>query len=453
MHSIRRRDTESGNARRYPRRYFMQKAGALAGGALALAPFGLAAEPADAPTNRLKVAAVFTEFTHRSHAHVILENFLEPYLFNGQLIAPPTEVVSFYADQFPDNDIGRQVARDYKIPIFKTIDEALCLGTGEMSVDAVLSIGEQGDYPLNALGQQEYPRKRFFDEIVAVMQRSKKLVPLFNDKHLSYRWDWAKEMYDTAKRLGIPFMAGSSVPLAQRKPAFELPADAGIDEIICIHGGPLERYDFHGIELLQSLAEGRKGGESGISRVQFLTGDPLFKAADEGRWSLELAEAAMAAEAASRKIPLREMIREPARAILLDYKDGLRATVLSIGYSSVRWNVALRLKNDDKIQATYFYGGPWNNRGLFRALAHAIQEHFVHGQSPYPIERTLLATGTLDAAMHSRHAGGAVQSTPRLEFGYPSVDFRAVREMGRTWDYVTPDTPEPKGIKKDPHPK
>lgn len=453
MHAIRRRDTESGNSRRYSRRYFLQRAGALAGGALALAPFDLAAEPADAPKKRLKVAAVFTEFTYRSHAHVILENFLEPYLFNGQLIAPPAEVVSFYADQIPDTDIGRQVARDYKIPIFKTIDEALCLGTGELSVDAVLSIGEQGTYPLNALGQQEYPRKRFFDEIVAVMQRTKNFVPLFNDKHFSYRWDWAKEMYDTAKRLGIPFMAGSSVPLAQRKPALELSADAGIDEIICIHGGPLERYDYHGIELLQSLAEGRKGGESGISRVQFLTGDSLFKAADEGRWSLELAEAAMAAEAASRKIPLREMIREPARAIILDYKDGLRGTVLSIGYSGVRWNIALRLKNDDKIRATYFYGGPWNNRGLFRALAHAIQEHFVHAHSPYPIERTLMATGALDAAMHSRHAGGVKQSTPHLEFGYPSVDFRAMREMGRTWDFITPETPEPKGIKKDPKPK
>lgn len=436
------------------RRQFMRAAGLLAGSALAVSPWDLAiAEPAPAGKKRLKVAAIFTEFTYRSHAHVILENFLEPYLFNGQLITPPMDVVSFCADQLPETDIGRQVAHDYKIPIFKTINEALCLGKGDLAVDAVLSIGEQGNYPLNALGQQEYPRKRFFDEIVAVMQRSKTFVPLFNDKHLSYRWDWAKEMYETAKRFSIPFMAGSSVPLAQRKPAFELPADAAIDEIVCIHGGPLERYDYHGIELMQSLAESRKGGESGISRVQFLTGDALFKAADEGRWSLELAEAAMAAEAASRKIPLREMIREPARAILLEYKDGLKGTVLSIGYSSVRWNVAVRLKNDDKIRATYFYGGPWNNRGLFRALAHAIQEHFVHGQSPYPIERTLLATGALDAAMHSRNAGGAEQSTPHLEFGYPSVDFRAVREMGRTWDYINPEMPEPEGLERDPQPK
>src|SRR5258707_9840420 len=50
---------------------------------LAVAPLAAAA-----PKKRPKVAAVFTELTYRSHAHVILENFLEPYLFNGKLTDP-----------------------------------------------------------------------------------------------------------------------------------------------------------------------------------------------------------------------------------------------------------------------------------------------------------------------------------------------------------------------------
>ena len=436
------------------RRQFLKEVAAFAGGALAApAPRLSAAEPAGAQPARLKVAAIFTEFTYRSHAHVILENFLEPYLFNGQLITPQFDVVSFYADQLPEKDIGREVARERGIPIYKTIDEALCLGKRELAVDAVLSIAEQGRYPFNDLGQEEYPRKRFFDEIVATMQRSNRIVPLFNDKHLSYRWDWAKEMHDTARKLGIPFMAGSSVPLAQRRPEFELPEDARFDEIIVIQGGPIERYDFHGLEVLQSLVESRQGGESGISRIQFLEGPALLKAADAGRWSLTLAEAAMAAEAAARKIPLREMIAAPPRAILLEYKDGLKATVLSVGYSGVRWSAACRLKGEDRVRATYFYGGPWNNRGFFRALAHAIQEHFVHKQAPYPVERTLLTTGALDAAMHSRKAAGEPQVTPHLEFAYTAGDWRSLRELGRTWDTITPDTPEPDGLKKDPPPR
>ena len=106
-----------------------------------------------------------------------------------------------------------------------------------LAVDAVLSIGEHGKYPVNAKGQPEYPRKRFFDEIVAVFQRSGRVVPVFNDKHLSYRWDWAQEMYDTARQLKIPLMAGSSVPLAERRPPLELAAGAKISRRSSIHGG------------------------------------------------------------------------------------------------------------------------------------------------------------------------------------------------------------------------
>src|SRR5439155_9468596 len=137
--------------------------------------------------------------------------------------------------------------------------EALCLGADKLAVDAVLSIGEHGSYPINKKGQQEYPRKRFFDEIVAVFRRSGKVAPVFNDKHLSYRWDWAKEMYDTTRELKIPLMAGSSVPLAQRIPALEIPAGTKISEAVSIHVGGLDSYDFHAWEVLQSLVENRRG--------------------------------------------------------------------------------------------------------------------------------------------------------------------------------------------------
>src|SRR3954447_21736352 len=104
-----------------------------------------------------------------------------------------------------------------------------CAWAGKsLAVDAVLLIGEHGDYPANELGQRMYPRKQFWDQIVATMRRSQRFVPVFNDKHLSYRWDWAKAMYDEARQLDIPLTAGSSVPLAQRVPPIEVPAGAVI---------------------------------------------------------------------------------------------------------------------------------------------------------------------------------------------------------------------------------
>jgi hypothetical protein len=423
------------------RRQFVLAAAALTG----LGRFTQAVEPKKRP----RVAAIYTVFHHRSHAHDILENFLEPYYFNGKLTDPGVEVVSFYADQTAAmGDMTQEVAKQYKVRVCKTIEEALCLGGKELAVDAVVSIGEHGSYPVNKLGQTEYPRKRFFDEIVAVMRRSKRFVPLYNDKHLSFRWDWAKEMADTTKELGIPFLAGSSVPLAQRIPPLELEPGTEIAEALSIHGGGVESYDFHGLEVLQSLVEARKGGEPGIARVEFLQGDALWKAAADGRWSKELAEAAMTAELGKKPATLKTVEGEPPaepHGILLTYKDGFRAVVLKIGRSSTRWNFACRLKGNPDLKAMHYYVGPWKNRNLFKALAHAIQ-HMIHtGKAPYPVERTLLVSGILDAAMHSRAEGRGLD-TPQLEFGYKPVDFRAMRETGASWKIITEDTPELRGI-------
>jgi hypothetical protein len=437
------------------RREFLNRTASVVGGWMLAS--ALPASALAAGGKRLKVAAVITEFSYRSHAHVILENFVEPYLFNGEWVSPGMDIASLYADQFPDGELGREFAAKYHIPIYKTISEALCLGGDKLAADAVLSIGEHGKYPFTAKGQHEYPRKRFFDEIAAVFRRSGKVAPVFNDKHLSYRWDWAKEMYDIARELKIPFMAGSSVPLAQRRPPLELPARAKIEEAVSIHGGGLESYDFHGVEVLQSMVEARRGGETGVTRVQFLKGDALWKAAEDGLWSLELARAALDAEPNSGRPPARELIRPPkpgdsgapfvSHGVLLNYRDGLRAIALAAATGGgIHWHFACKLAGEQRPRATSFYVGPWNNRNLFKALSHAIQTHFREGRAPYPVERTLLVTGILDAEMESRFQGGKLMDTPHLAIAYRPRDYRKMREMGATWKIITEDIPEPKGI-------
>lgn len=431
----------------------------------ALLPLARAtAAPDRAP---LKVAAIFTEFTHRSHAHVFMENFLEPYLFNGKITEPGVRVVSFYCDQFPANDMARGVGKDYQIPLFATIDGALCLGDKDLAVDAVLSIAEQGNYPVNAKGAREYPRKRFFDEIIAVFRRSGRVVPVFNDKHFSYRWNWAKEMFDTAAAMKIPLMAGSSVPLAERRPPLELLPGAKIAEAVSIHSGGFESYDFHALEILQSMVEARAGGETGVDRVQYLGGDSLWKAADDGLWSPKLADAAMAAELGPGQPTLRELVKIPPFnrgapfGILVQYRDGLKGLSLKVSgttptdmakrVSANRWNFACQLAGEREPRAAAFYVGPWNNRNLFKALSHAIQNFIRTGKSPYPVERTLLTTGVLAAAVDSKADGGKTLDTPHLRLAYQPRDYKAYREMGESWKIITEEIPEPRGITSGGH--
>ena len=441
------------------RRGFIRQVGRFAtGAALAagtdtlLVPLAFGAEK-----KRLKIAAVLTEFTYRSHAHVLLENFLEPYLFNGKLTSSGMEVVSFYVDQFPDRDMAREVAAKYNIKIYRTIAGALCLGGEKLAVDGVLSIGEHGKYPINEKGQQEYPRKRFFDEIVAVFRDSGRVAPVYNDKHLSYRWDWAREMYDTARRLNIPFMAGSSVPLAERRPRVEIGRGARITDAVSIHSGPVESYDFHGLEVLQAMVESRRGAETGVARVQFLQGEALWKAADDGLWSLELAQTALSTDLPVANASARDLIRPPIQGgsaapfvhhgILVNYRDGLRAIVLGVSTGGgIKWHFGCRISGEPRPVATSFYVGPWQNRNLFKALAHAIQTHFRERHAPYPVERTLLTTGVLAAAMDSRFDGGRAVDTPHLSVPYKARNFRKFRELGATWKILTEDVPQPKGI-------
>lgn len=432
------------------RRTFLGQTLRLAGAAV----IGAADRLSAAAPPRPKVAAIVTEFRHRSHAHVLLENFLEPYLFNGVWRTPAVDIASLFVDQFPDKDMAREVSRSYKVPIQRTIAEALCLGGKHLAVDGVLLIGEHGDYPVNAKGQREYPRKRFFDETIQEFRRSGRVVPVFNDKHLSYRWDWAKEMYDTARSLKVPLMAGSSVPLATRRPPLEIAAGAKVVEAVAIHGGPFESYDFHGLEVLQSFVEFRRGGETGVKSVQTLEGESLWKASKDGLWSAELADAAMAAELGGKRATLQELVRErpfseaPPHGIVVRYHDGLRAVVLKVGEHHQRWNFACRVDGEQAPRATTFYPGPWRNRNLFMALANAIQKHITERQAPYPVERTLLTTGILAAAADSRHQHGKELATPHLQLTYEAKDFRALRELGESWKVFTPDTPEPMGLKK-----
>src|SRR2546429_9846921 len=112
----------------------------LLGTAAALPFFGTNL-PAGEQARRPRVAAIYTVFRFRSHAHNILENFLTPYLFNGKRMNSPCVVVSFYADQrSPTGDTTDEVARRFKIPVYRTIAEAMMGGGKELAVDAVLLI-------------------------------------------------------------------------------------------------------------------------------------------------------------------------------------------------------------------------------------------------------------------------------------------------------------------------
>ncbi|MGE3803562.1 MAG: hypothetical protein AB7K24_02695 [Gemmataceae bacterium] len=389
-----------------------------------------------------KIAAVVTEYRRWSHADVILGKILEGYLHDSKE-RPDLELASMYVDQFPDNDMSRELAKKYKFVIYDSIPKALTRGGALLAVDGVLIIGEHGKYADNDKGQKLYPRRRFFEAVMDTFARYKKSVPVFTDKHLSYSWENAKWMYDRARELFVPLLAGSSLPVTWRKPPVKLPMGCALEEVVQVGYGPFEGYGFHALEAMQCMVERRKGGETGVKSVQCLQGEAMWKAMDEGRWSKSLLEAALERVPAHAKGNYRELTAKSKSGgvFLIDYKDGLKAAVAMMnGYvyegDGGAFTFAAKQRDKPEPVSTHFYLQQPDPFGHFAYLLRAIDSMMQTGHPPYPVERTLLTTGILDAVMTSRHEMNKKLDTPQLAIKYQPTD----------WPFAT--DPVPKTIKR-----
>jgi hypothetical protein len=413
------------------RRSFLSSAGTGLLGAAA-------AQSQEGPSNRKKLAIVTTEWRFHSHSWHMGERFLAGYPRNGTWHRPPLDVVSAYVDQRPKNDLSRDRAREFGFKIYPTIAEALRCGGEKLAVDAVLVIGEHGDYPVNKIGQKKYPRYEFFKQVTDVFKKDGKAVPVFNDKHLSWKWEWAKEMAATARSLRFPFLAGSSLPVTWRMPAIDMPYGADVEEIMCVAMGGLDSYDFHALEVLQCMAERRAGGEKGVVALQALRGDAVWQALKAGSWgkggwdprlfearlcrSQTLAQAPTNSHRHPTATQTREWVKDPA-VYRFEYADGVKATMLLMNGLVGDFTFAARLKGQADPLSTLFYLPPDPNVAYSAALMSKAEEMFITGKAPYPIERVLLTTGLVAAGMASLAAGQKCIKTPHL-----SIRYRAPRE-------------------------
>jgi hypothetical protein len=114
--------------------------------------------------------------------------------------------------------------------------------------------------------------------------------------------------------------------------------------------------------------------------------------------------------------------REPNESAIyrVEYRDGLRLTVLMLnGYVTQR-GAAVRLRGEDgvKVLAAHFTQARRQPVWHFDHQVDLIERMVNTGRVPYPVERTLLTTGLIDAVMASRFEGGRRLETPHLAIAY-----------------------------------
>ncbi len=387
------------------------------------------------PPSRLRLAAVVTEYRKFSHAQHIVDRFLFGYGWGGHHHKPDMDVVSLYVDQRPAGDLSRSRAAEFpKLRIAPTIADALTDGGRTLSVDGVLLIGEHGTYPRNEKGQTLYPRYEFFAQIIDVFRKSGRSVPIFNDKHLSWSWDRAQEMVATSRALAFPLMAGSSLPVTRRLPAIDFPYHAEPTEVLAIGYGKVDSYDFHVLETIQCMAERRRGGESGVAAVQAIRGDDVWARMSAGSWQAGGWDPGLFKACVCRSIQLgsartgysdvypsdadvRKLVKTPV-AYRIEYRDGLKATMLLLDGLVTDMTFAARLKGSRDVFSCLMYLPHRDVCNFFSPLVHQAETMFLTGKSPRPIERTLLTTGLTAAGVESLWRGQQRIETPHLSVAY-----------------------------------
>jgi len=354
---------------------------------------------AESGARRKKVALVCTEVFRMSHAQHFLDRLAMGYTWGGKWLPSPVDLVAIYADHFQKNDLARARAKKYGVTIYPSIAEALTLGAGKLAVDGVVIIGEHGKYPKNDKGQTLYPRYKFFKEVVKVFEASGRSVPVFNDKHLSTEWHECAEMVADSKRLGFPFLAGSSLPVTRRLPAVDVAWDTPLVESVSIGYGGVDSYDFHALETAQCMSERRRGGEVGIKSVQALRGAKLWQQVATSETTQRLLVAALTR---SHSLPVEEGYETApvsfdwarrsfpsAFAYFIEHRDGFRTTCFMLPISD--FNYAGLNGETGEITSCQMYlpmpgHGP-TTADFFNPLTHRVVQMVLENRAPYPVEQ------------------------------------------------------------------
>ena len=373
-----------------------------------------------------RIAVVTTIYKYLSHAQHMADRFLVGYPHEGRWHKPDMQIVSLYVDQKPTGDQSQARATEFGFKVYPTIAETLRCGTDKLAVDAVIIIGEHGDYPKNELGQVLYPRHEFFKQCVEVFDKDGRAVPVYNDKHLSYSFEKAKWMLDQGKRLKFPILAGSSLPVTWRLPDIEIPLGSQIDEALMVGVGGSDPMDYHALEAMQCMIERRKGGETGVKSVQLLEGEAAWNAP----YSKDLLIAALSRSDTPKGLTekdgrtqnlvasgeLRKLVPKPA-AYLIEHTDGLKSTLLMLNGAVQDYTFAAKVRGKGTM-STQFLLTPVPNVTYSACLVSKIEEMFATGRAPYPAARTLIVSGMLESCLQSKAKGNQLLSTPHLSVRY-----------------------------------
>jgi hypothetical protein len=383
-----------------------------------------------------RVSAIITEYWEISHADVIITKMLEGFSMDGYKYTSSIEVVSMYVDQFPENDMSRSISEKYNIPIYDSIEEALLCGGNNFDLDGIIIIGEHGDYPVSELGRVLYPRRRFFEECLNVMLKYDRIVPVYSDKAFAIEKEDIEWIYKQIKKYDIPFFSTSVIPFARQYPGILAPPEgAPILKILAFEMyGPFfavhpavdypshrtlehafDYASYHTMEVVQSIAEKRAYGETGVECVRVLEGKEALDKLLGATWNKLYRKLGMFINLVNVDT-FPSQVKNPF-LFEVDYVDGLKAALFYSESDARETPVVYQMYEDSEPYCTNFIMQGRKPYIHFGKLVLLI-EKFIHtSRPPFPVERSYLTAGITDAFFRALKSKKEVQ-TPHLKVKY-----------------------------------
>jgi hypothetical protein len=384
-----------------------------------------------------RIAAITSTFSMRSVADNIITRLLQGYWIGNSFHESQCNVVSLYVDQMEAIGLGPRISEAYGIALTHSVPEALMSGKGSLAVDGVVLICDDDiDDVVRARSSQDL-KFRLFEQIVNVFRKTGRSVPVFCAGRLAADLDHAKRMQQWSREMSFPLMAGAPTAVTFRRPDLdyplphdfddaplgdrahhELPLGVDFDEALVICPSGLAAA-FGGLEIAEAFLERRRGGETGVRSLECLLDAAVWKSAQDGHWSTELMHAAWAR--AKETGNLRPEEAEHPELCLIEYNDGTRSAILSLGDMVSEFLAAFRLKGRKEIDSTLCYM-PAGSANEFSMLVEGITRMVMTGVCPYPIERSLLTTGVFFEWLGLRHQSGGKIETPTLNIAYAASE-------------------------------
>jgi hypothetical protein len=352
------------------------------------------------------LAAVFDFFRQPSPAQQLADRFLAGYPWKGEFLSPraPLKTV-FVSSAEREPELGLRLER-FGIKLAGTVEGAVG------SASAVLVALEKPWLP--SAGE------RVLEVLRAASAGARVFVWGVPGAGLAQ----AQAALEIARSRKLALSSGTFFPCTWRLPALEVPLGLPLREALVVAVGEREAGFLGGLDALLSLVERRRGGEAGVRSVRRLAGAEAWKLAGDESGMRELLAAAVSRSDTPLGDPERDartqdivglgllprLVAEP-EALVLEHADGLRSAVFLLSGALRDFNFALLGAAGDVLSAQ-LYRPPPPSEHHYSLLARAVEEFFVTGAAPHPIERNLLAAGALEALAGSPPPALAIPYQP-----------------------------------------